>query len=131
MRLLLVVFGVCLLVSCKKSTDAVEEPPVKDHFVVLKVATNPQAFFSTGTYTEGSGKMETFTNTARLSNWSSQQLTVPATAKTISFSAVAGALNNNQFYLNVEIWVDGVKSAEGKTTTVSQGLMKASATYSF
>lgn len=121
--------------SCKKNdNNPTDDQKVSlDHKIVFKASTNPHTAINSANYTDGSGKTETLTNSVASSTWESKEYIISALVKTINFSAAApGIPGDNRFYLNVEIWVDGVKKAEEKTITVTNmGLLKATTTYSF
>ncbi len=117
------ILSLTVLFSCKKDND---DSPSGSHKVVFKAIGSTGVGISTAVYTDGSGKNESFTSLTG-STWTSAEYTIPASAMVVSFGA-NGAGPDASSTLVTEIWVDGVKKAEGKSTGT---ILSSSATYSF
>jgi hypothetical protein len=120
---LALVLGLTLLFSCSKDKD---NSPSGSHKVVFKAIGSSGVSVSTAVYTDGSGKAETFTSLTG-ETWTSKEYTIDASSRIISFGANGTGPNANST-LVVEIWVDGVKKADGPSTGT---ILSASATYAF
>ncbi|MBE9599676.1 hypothetical protein [Pedobacter sp. MC2016-24] len=120
---LALVLGLTLLFSCSKDKD---NSPSGSHKVVFKAIGSTGVSISNAVYVDGSGKTETFTSLTG-ETWTSNEYTVDASAHAVSFG-VSGTGPNAASTLVVEIWVDGVKKADGKSTGT---ILSPSASYSF
>lgn len=112
-----------LLFSCSKDDD---DAPAGSHKVVFKAVGSSGVNVGIAVYTDGSGKTESFTSLSG-SGWTSEEYIIPASAQMVSFGANGTGPEENST-LVAEIWVDGVKKAEGKSTGK---VLSASASYSF
>lgn len=112
-----------LLFSCSKDDD---DAPSGSHKVVFKAVGSSGVNVGVAVYTDGSGKNESFTSLSG-STWTSEEYTIPASAQMVTFGANGTGPDANST-LVAEIWVDGVKKAEGKSTGT---ILSASANYSF
>jgi len=117
------VLGLTLLFSCSKDKD---KEPSGSHKVVFKAVGSTGVAISTAVYTNGSGKTESFTSLTG-ETWTSTEYTIPASALVVGFGAQATGPNANST-LVTEIWVDGVKKADGKSTGT---ILSSSASYTF
>lgn len=117
------VLGLTLLFSCSKDKD---EAPSGSHKVTFKAVGSTGVTINTALYTDGSGKTENFTSLTG-QTWTSTEYTIPASALVVSFGAHAAGPDANST-LVTEIWVDGVKKADGKSTGT---ILSASASYTF
>lgn len=120
---LALVLGLTLLFSCSKDKD---NSPSGTHKVVFKAIGSTGVVINTAVYTAGATQSETFT-TLNVQNWTSQEYTIPSSAQMINFGASGTGADANSTCV-VEIWVDGVKKADGKSTGK---ILSASAGYQF
>ncbi|WP_214228293.1 hypothetical protein [Pedobacter sp. B4-66] len=117
------VLGLTLLFSCSKDKD---KGPSGSHKVVFKAVGSTGVAISVAVYVDGSGKTESFTSLTG-QTWTSTEYTIPASARVVSFGANATGPNANST-LVTEIWVDGVKKADGKATGT---ILSPNASYTF
>ena len=120
---LALILSLTLLFACKKDEN---DAPAGSHKVMIKLVGSSGVNVSTAVYTDGSGKTETFTSLSG-SSCTSPEYTVSSDAVVVSFSGSATGVDAAST-LVAEIWVDGVKKAEGKSTG---SILSASASYSF
>ncbi|WP_342328641.1 hypothetical protein [Pedobacter sp. FW305-3-2-15-E-R2A2] len=106
------ILSLTLLFACKK--DKNDGPSNNTHKVVFKAIGSTGTKISTAVYTDGSGKAETFTS-LNTQNWTSNEYTISSSAHAVSFGVSGTGVNANST-LVVEIWIDGVKAADGKST---------------
>lgn len=119
---LVLVLSLTLLISCKKD----KENNSGTHKVVFKAVGSADSNIGVAVYADGSGKTESFTSLSG-NTWTSPEYTISSSAHTVNFGANGtGATANST--LTVEIWVDGVKKADGKSTGT---ILSAQASYSF
>lgn len=119
---LILLLSVTLLIACKKDSDK----PSGSHKVVFKAIGSSDTSIGTAVFTTGSGKTESFTSLTG-SSWTSQEYTIDSDAMVVSFGANGtGAAAGST--LTAEIWVDGEKKADGKSTGT---ILSAQASYSF
>lgn len=118
------ILSLTLLFACKK--DKNDAPSKGTHKVVFKAIGSTGAKINTAVYTDGSGKNESFTS-LDTQNWTSTEYTIPSSANTVNFGA-NGIGADASSTLVVEIWIDGVKAAEGKSTGK---ILSASASLAF
>lgn len=119
---LALVLGLTLLFSCSKDKD---NSPSGTHKVVFKAIGSTGVVINTAVYTAGT-QTESFT-TLKVQNWTSQEYTIPSSAQIVNFGATGIGADANSTCV-VEIWVDGVKKADGKSTG---GILNATASYTF
>ncbi|MCX3264906.1 hypothetical protein [Pedobacter agri] len=112
-----------VLLSCKKNDN---DTLTGSHKVVFKAIGSSGVNVGAAVYTDGTGKNESFTSLSG-TTWTSTEYVIPSSAQVISFGA-NGIGPNASSTLTAEIWIDGVKRAEGKSTGT---VLSASATYSF
>ncbi|WP_316820231.1 hypothetical protein [Pedobacter gandavensis] len=117
------VLGIMLLVSCSKDKD---NSPSGSHKVVFKAIASAGSEINTAVYTAGDGKTETFTSLTG-QTWTSTEYTIDSKALVVNFGA-NGLGKDASSNLVVEIWVDGVKKADGKSTGT---ILTAQASYTF
>jgi hypothetical protein len=117
------VLGLTLLFSCSKDKD---KEPSGSHKVVFKAVGSTGVAIGTAVYVDGSGKTESFTSLTG-KTWTSSEYTIPASARVVSFGANGTGPNANST-LVTEIWVDGVKKADGKSTGT---ILSSNASYTF
>lgn len=118
------ILSLTLLFACKK--DKKDAPSNGTHKVVFKAIGSAGTKIGVAVYTDGSGKNESFTS-LDTQNWTSNEYTIPSSAHAVTFGA-NGTGADPSSTLVVEIWVDGVKAAEGKSTGK---ILSSSATLSF
>ncbi|SHG09089.1 hypothetical protein [Pedobacter caeni] len=118
------ILSLTLLFACKKDKD--DAPSNGTHKVVFKAIGSAGTKVSTAVYTDGSGKTETFTS-LDTQNWTSSEYTIPSSARSVHFGANGIGVDASST-LVVEIWVDGVKAADGKSTGK---ILSSSASLSF
>lgn len=115
--------GLTVFSSCKDDDD---NSPSGSHKVVFKAVGSANVDISMAVYTDGAGKNESFTSLSG-STWTSQEYIVPSSAQVVSFGANAvGPADNST--LVAEIWVDGEKKIENKSTGK---ILSATASYNF
>lgn len=117
------VLGILLLVSCSKDKD---NSPSGAHKVVFKAIATSGSSINTAVYTSGDGKTESFTSLTG-ETWTSTEYTIDSKALMVNFGA-NGLGKDASSILTVEIWVDGVKKADGKSTGK---ILSAQASYTF
>jgi len=118
---LVFVLSLTLLISCKKDKET-----SGTHKVVFKAIGSADSNISTALYVDGSGKTENFTSLSG-NTWTSTEYTISSSVHAVNFGANGvGATANST--LTVEIWVDGVKKADGRSTGT---ILSAQASYSF
>lgn len=118
---LIFVLSLTLLISCKKDKET-----SGSHKVVFKAVGSADSNIGVAVYADGSGKTESFTSLSG-NTWTSAEYTISSSAHTVNFGANGtGAAASST--LTVEIWVDGVKKADGRSTGT---VLSAQASYSF
>lgn len=107
----LLFLSISVLFACKK--DSPEAQP-GTHTVVYKAQASSGVNIGVAIVsTDGKGGIETFSSLSG-DSWTSKEYTV-VTQMPITFAANGIGTGPNST-LNVEIWVDGVKKSEGKST---------------
>lgn len=119
------VLSLMLLMSCSKDKDK-DNGPSGSHKVVFKAIASPGSSITTAVYATGGGKTESFTSLSGES-WTSTEYTFDSKSLVVSFGANGTGKDANST-LVVEIWVDGVKKADGKSTGT---ILSSSASYTF
>lgn len=120
---LTMVLGLMLFMSCSKDKD---NSPSGSHKVIFKAIASSGSSIQTALYTAGSGKTENFTSLTG-ETWTSTEYTIDSKDLVVNFGANAIG-KDAASTLVVEIWVDGVKKADGKSTGA---ILSASASYTF
>ena len=115
------ILALTILFSCKKDNNS-----KSSHKVVFKATDSNGVTVNTAVYTDGNGKTETFNN-LNAGAWSSTEYRIASSAKSVTFSAT-GVSADASSTLSAEIWVDGEKKSESKSTGK---ILTASASYSF
>lgn len=120
---LALILSLTVLFSCKKDEN---DAPAGSHKVVFKLVGSSGVNLSTVVYSDGSGKTESFTSLSG-SSWTSEEYIIPSSAQVVAFTSSAIGPDASSTMV-AEIWVDGEKKAEGKSTGTVLG---AAASYSF
>jgi hypothetical protein len=127
---LLTMAAASVISSCKK--ESANDISSTNHKVVFKVTTTFKTAMSTATYSDGTGKTETFTNSERLTEWTSREIIISSEANTVTFTAIApGADDGVGFFMSVQIFVDGVEKAQSKVSKATNSKLIAATTYKF
>jgi hypothetical protein len=133
--LILIVVSLSVITSCKKDSDPDTVPTASlDHKIIFKATSNPDSWLMEGAYTDDAGGKKTFGFSGGPYTFTSDELIISATAKTINFTMKSTAeANKSKPFLTVEIWVDGVKKAESTTngSVITGGYLTATTTYTF
>jgi len=121
---LALILSLTFLFSCKKDND--ETPSGSTHKVVYKAVGSSGTNIGVAVVSTGLGATESFTSLSG-STWTSPEYTISSSAIVLG-GAVNGTGPDANSTLTMQVWVDGVMKAEGKSTGQ---ILSASTTFSF